>query len=152
MGILQRMWHGTSAEEQLVSELSDIAGRHQELAERLARHAKSCIYPNIASGLASLAERASDHARALSAMLRERQAWSKLPKAPGADGSNNWERVRLDLALLLELTRAMNRQALQWESVDADFASLLRTIATRDDRDLGELRELALRCDPQALD
>ena len=152
MGILQRIWSGSSPEEQLIPELADIAGRHQELAARLGRHARACAFPIIASGLASLAERASDHARALSAMLRERGAWSKLPNATGNEGSNNWERVHLDLALLLELTRAMNRQALGWEHVDADFASLLRTIAARDDRDLGQLRELSLRCDPQALD
>ena len=152
MGILQKIWTRSSADEELISELAEIAGRHQQLAEQLARHAQSCKYPNIASGLTSLAERASDHARALSAMLRERKAWSRLPEPSEAEGSSNWERMHVDLALLLDLTRAMNRQALRWERVDADFASLLRTIAMRDDRDLGQVRDLALKCDPQALD
>jgi hypothetical protein len=152
MGILQKIWRRSSAEEELVSELAEIAGRHQQLADQLTRHAQLCKYPNIASGLASLAESASDHAHALSAMLRERKAWSRLPQLSDSEGSNNWERVHADLAMLLDLTRGMNRQALRWEAIDADFASLLRTIAMRDDRDLGQLRDLALKCDPQALD
>ena len=152
MGILQRIWTGTPPEERLLAELADIAGRHQELAIRLARHAELCTYPNIASALGALAARQSEHARTLDAVLSERHVWSRLPRPTGAEGASNWARVSGDLALLLELTREMNQQALHWEGIDPAFAARLRTIALGDDRSLGELRKLALKCDPQALD
>ena len=69
-----------------------------------------------------------------------------------AEGSSNWQRVSGDLALLLDLSREVNQQALHWEGIDPAFAARLRTIAREDDRSLGELRELALKCDPQAFD
>ena len=80
MGILQRMWTRRPPEERLLAELADIAGRHQELADRLARHARLCAYPNIASGLAALAAHQAEHARALHVLLSERNVWSKLPR------------------------------------------------------------------------
>ena len=152
MGILQRMWAPTPPEERLLAELAHIAGRHQELAIRLARHAELCAYPNIASGLVALAVRQAEHARTLDTILRERHVWSKLPRPMGFDGSSNWARVSGDLELMLDLSREVNQQALHWEGIDPALAARLRTIAMEDDRGLGELRELALKCDPQALD
>ena len=152
MGILQRMWTAPPPEERLLAELADIAGRHRELANRLARHAELCTYPNIAGGLVALAARQTEHARTLDAILRERHVWSRLPRAMRADGSSNWARVSGDLELMLELSREVYQQALHWEGIDPALAARLRTIALGDDRSLGELRKLALKCDPQALD
>ena len=67
-------------------------------------------------------------------------------------GLQQLARVSGDLALMLELTGEMNQQALHWEGIDPPFAARLHTIALEDDRNLGELRKLALKCDPQALD
>jgi hypothetical protein len=152
MGILQRMFTAPRPEAHLLAELADIAGRHRELAERLARHAVLCAYPNIAGGLDALAARQAEHAGALDAILRERHVWSKLPRPAGAVGASNWVRISGDLALMLELTREMSRHALHWEGLDPALAARLRTIAIEDDRAVGELRKMALRCDPQALD
>jgi hypothetical protein len=152
MGILQRIFAAAPPQERLLAELADIAGLHQELAERLALHAELCAYPNIASGLEALAARQTAHARTLDAILRERHVWPKLPRAKGAKGSNNWARVSGDLALMLELSRELNQQALHWEGIDSALAVRLHTIAREDDRGSGGLRELALKCDPQALD
>jgi hypothetical protein len=152
MGILQRIFAPPPPEERMLAELAEIAGRHRELASRLARNAELCTYPNIAAGLRALATHQAEHARALDAILGERHAGSKPPRPPGADGASNWQRLSGALELLLELTRAMNQQALHWEGIDAAFAARLSTIAREDDRALGELRELALKCDPQALD
>ena len=146
------MWTAAPPEQRLLAELADIAGRHQELASRLANHAELCAYPNIAGTLRALAARQAEHARALDTILRERHVWSKLPRPIGAEGSSNWQRISGDLALLLDLSREMNQQAARWEGIDPAFAARLRTIAIEDDRGLGELRELALKCDPQALD
>ncbi len=152
MGILQRIWTTPLPEERLLAELAEIAGRRLELAGRLARHAGLCAYPNIASGLGALAAREAEHARALEALLSGRHVWSKLARPMDAQGSNNWERLSRDLALLLELRREMNQQALRWEGIDPRFAERLHTIALEDDRGVDELRELTLKCDPQALD
>jgi hypothetical protein len=151
MGILHRITTALSPEERLLSELADITGRHHELADRLARHAGLCAYPNIAAGLVALAAREAEHARALDAILSGRHVWSKLPRPMDGEGSNNWARIGADLALLLDLSREMNQQALRWEGIDP-FAARLRAIASEDNNNLGELRELALKCDPQALD
>ncbi len=152
MGILQRIRGGLQPETRLLEELAEIAGRRRELAARLARHGARCAYPNIARGLGELSARAAERARALDALLRERDVWPKLPEDSAADGASNWQRLSGDLALLLELARAMNRQALQWEGIDSALAARLRDAAVADNRDMGELRELALKCDPQALD
>jgi hypothetical protein len=152
MGILQRIWTAPPSDEPLLAKLADIAGRHQELADRLARHAVLCAYPNIAAALNALAARQLQHARTLDALLRERHVWSRLPRSPDAEGPSNWARVSGDLALMLELSRETNQQALHWEGIDPTFAARLRMIALEDDRSLGELRQLALKCDPQALD
>jgi hypothetical protein len=152
MGILRRMTTALSPEERLLNELADITGRHHELADRLARHAELCVYPNIAAGLGALVAREAEHARALDTVLSGRHVWSRLPRPAGAEGSNNWARISADLALLLDLSREMNQQALRWEGIDPPFAARLRTIVLEDNNNLGELRELALKCDPQALD
>jgi hypothetical protein len=146
------MWTATPPEERLLAELAGIAGRHQELADRLARHASLCAYPNIAGGLDALAAREAGHARTLDALLSQYHVWSKPPRPTDAGGSSNWQRVSGDLALMLELARDMNEQALHWEGIDPPFAARLHTIALEDNRNIGELRELALKCDPQAFD
>jgi rubrerythrin len=152
MGILHRICAPISPEERLLGELAELAGRHHELAERLARDATLCSYPTMAEALRALAVSETRHARALDVMLAERHAWSKLPRPLGAAGSSNWQRLSADLALALELLRDMNQQVIGWERVDPPFAERLRAIELEDDRNPGELRELALRCDPQALD
>ncbi len=146
------MWTATPPQERLLAELADIAGRHQELANRLARHAELCAYPNIAGALGALAARQTEHARTLDALLSERHVSSRLPRPVGDEGSSNWQRVSGDLALLLELSREVNQQALHWEGIDPAFAARLRTIAREDDRSLDGLRDLAAKCDPQAFD
>jgi hypothetical protein len=152
MGILQRMRTAAPPEERLLTELADIAGLHHELGNLLARHAELCAYPNIAGALGALAARQSEHARTLDILLGERHASSNLPRPIGAEGSSNWQRLSGDLALLLDLSRQMNQQALRWEGIEPAFAARLRTIGREDDRSLGELRELAMKCDPQAFD
>lgn len=152
MSIIERIFATPAPEARRLSELAEIAGRHQELANRLARHAELCTYPNIAAGLRALAARQAEHARTLDTILVDRHVWSKLPRPLGPDGASNWQRTSEDLEILLELSRAMNQQALYWEGIDAAFAARLGTIAREDDRRVGELRDLALKCDPQALD
>ena len=60
--------------------------------------------------------------------------------------------ARIGISLEVGQQAEVNLQALHWEGIDQAFAARLRTIAREDDRSLGELRELALKCDPQAFD
>jgi len=152
MGRLQRLWTPIPPEERLLADLAQIAGRHQELADRLTRHAGLCAYPNIAGGLGALAVREAGHARALDTLLGQRHVWSKPPRPTSTEGSSNWQRVSGDLAMMIGLARDMNEQALHWEGIEPPLAARLHAMALEDSRNIGELRELALRCDPQALD
>jgi hypothetical protein len=152
MGLLQRIRTAISPTERLLGKLAEMAGRNEELADRLTRHAKHCSYPNIAEGLSTLGDREAKHAQTLRAILRERRVWSKLPRPPRAEGSSNWARVSGDLTMLLGLLSDMNQQVIGWERLDPLFAARLRGIMLEYDRNVGELRDLALRCDPQALD
>lgn len=152
MGILHRIRTALSPEERLPKELAELAGRHGELAERLERDAALCSYATMAETLRALAEREAHHAHALDEMLTERHAWSAPPSPLGPAGSSNWQRLSADLALGLELLHDMNQQVFEWERFDPQLAARLRAIELEDDRNLSELREIALRCDPQALD
>ncbi len=152
MGILQRIWSANSPSAGLLAGLAEMTGRNAELADRLERHAKLCSYPNIVGGLSTLAAREAEHSRMLRAILSERHVWSKLPRPPGAEGSSNWARISGDLAILLGLLNDMNQQVIKWESIDPQFSARLRAVMLEYDRNLGELRDLALRCDPHALD
>src|SRR5260370_31431443 len=92
MGILHRITTALSPEERLMSELADITGRHHELADRLARHAGLCAYPNIAAGLVALAACEAEHARALRAVLSGRPRRSELPRPTDRERPHNWAR------------------------------------------------------------
>jgi hypothetical protein len=152
MRILNRIRTALSPEERLLKQLAELAGRHRELAERLRRDAALCLYATMAETLGALAAREERHASMLDMMLTERHAWPRLPRPPGAAGSSNWQRLSADLALGFELLHDMNQRVFQWERIDPPFAARLRAIELEDDRNLSELREIALRCDPQALD
>jgi HPt (histidine-containing phosphotransfer) domain-containing protein len=150
MGILKRVRSSRGA--RLIGELASVAASQRLLADRLHRHAHQCSSPAVAAGLEELAEREAGHERALSAMVARRGARLKAPEAYFRDGANNWERISADLELFLEIHRALSRQVIDWEDVDALLAAELRQIAEHDERNLGELRTLALKLDPQALD
>ncbi len=133
-------------------ELAEIAGRNQVLADRLQRHARLCPSPTVAAALEQLADKEAGHARSLSTLLAQHGVAAKPPQAPLRDGANNWERVGADLQLLIEISRALNRQSIDWESLEPELAALLREMAEHDDQNAVELRQLTVKLDPQALD
>lgn len=152
MRILHWFRSSLSPRETLLAELADIAGRKQSLIDRLKRHAGMCAYPNIKAGLEQLAIREAAHVKTLNAILADNGMWSRIPEPRTHDGSNNWERLNGDLELLAELSRMINQQAVRWEPVDAELAQRFAAMYPEDYDNTSVLRDLALKCDPQALD
>ncbi|MGD0075528.1 MAG: hypothetical protein ABSD31_14480 [Candidatus Binataceae bacterium] len=152
MGILETMGISGSPIEPLLEALSDLAGKNQALAERMNRHAERCVYAATKSAMERLAAKERAHAEALCAILAEYQRSAASAELPARDGTSNWERLTGDLALLSELGIELGRQAIHWESLDSDIARRIQAIADEDHHVMGELRKLALRADPQALD
>jgi len=152
MGILHWLRSVASPRDTLLAELADIAGRKQSLVERLKRHAEMCEYPNIKAGLEQLASKEAAQVKALDAILADNELWSRPPEPPSHDGSSNWERLNSDLELSAELSRRINQQAIRWEPVDSELAERFAAMYAEDYDNTSFLRDLALKCDPQAFD
>jgi len=152
MGILEIIGMSGSPTERLLETLSDLAAKNQALADRLSRHAGLCVYPSMKAALERLAAKESEHLATLGAILAQHRRSPKSTQLPARNGANNWERLTGDLAILAELSSELGRQAIHWEALDPDTAQRLQTIVDEDSHVLGELRKLALRADPQALD
>jgi len=151
MGLLDRFRAALSPEPRLWNELTDIAGRNESLVARLTRHAARCPYGNLRSGVESLAETQAANLKQLRSILSEKNLWPRPPE-PARDGANNWERLSLDLELLIEITQQLHRAASEWEGIDPELGDKLAALAIADDARTSELRALALKFDPQALD
>ncbi len=149
MGFFDRL--RGSSKTRLLNELAKLVGSNEELAARLKRHA-SMATPNLKAGVQALADREAEHLKRLKTILSARDAWPRPPEPSAHDGNNNWERLGADLALLGALAAGYHRAIAQWEGVDTAVADELAAIAAEDDSLESELRKLALKCDPQALD
>lgn len=152
MGIVERIRTAISPRARLLKQLARTGGDAETLAANLKRHAAMCTYPAIRSRLEQLAETEAMQANILRKILLERGSWPTLPDSPVHDGSNNWERLSADLDLHVRLWRELNLQLAEWESVEPALAERLREFANEEDRNIAILRDLTLKCDPQALD
>jgi len=153
MGILDKL--RAAFEEKphaLTLELEDAAGLAEVLVARMRRHAATARLRLIEKGVAEIAEREAAHEKTLRAMLADRGLWPRPPASTPHDGSNNWERLSIDLAMLGELSVSLSRMSAKWESVDEGVAQQLMAISREAYENEVELRKLALKCDPQALD
>lgn len=136
----------------LLKRLAETAAESEMLAANLSRHTEMCSYPTLRASLAELAAAETAHAKDIRQLVLQNGAWPKLAAAPPHDGSSNWERLRNDLALQIKIFRSLNSQFSEWVGVDPQIAEQLRKSATDQDRRIGQLRDLTLRCDPQAFD
>ena len=152
MGILEHLLSSESPTERLLNEVADVAGRVESLVERLNRHAAMCAYPNIKAGLEQIAAREIVHLKALKAILADNGMWPRPPEPPSHQGSSNWGRLGGDLELLADISRLVNRQAVNWEPVDEQMAQQLSAMYAEDYDNTSMLRDLTLKCDPHALD
>ena len=152
MGILEKIGLSVSSEERLLDELTDLADRNQALVDRLRRHTEICPYPSMKQALERLAAKEAAHVNALKAILTPRGRWVSPRDLPSRNGANSWERITGDLEILSRLSIEFGRNAMRWEAVNPEIAERLRTLVDEDAGVLGELRKLALKSDPQALD
>ncbi len=99
-----------------------------------------------------LAAAETARANAIRQLLLQNGVWPKSPINLPHEGSSNWERLRNDLGLQVKILRALRSQFSEWIGVDPLIAEQLRESATEEDRHIEQLRDLTLKCDPQALD
>ncbi len=135
-----------------MEKLADIAGRCEALVARLKRHAGLCAYPGIAQGVREVAGKEAGHESALRSILAGEGRWPRPPESAAREGSSNWERLNGDLAMLLALMNELRRHALSWGNADPALAERLTKIADEAGESEADLRQLAAKCDPQAID
>ncbi len=152
MGIVQRIRLLLSPRSRLLNRFAEIAADAETLAANLTRHTEMCSYLTIKAGLEQLAAAETAQANAMRRLLLQNGLWPKLPGRRAHEGSSNWERLQNDLAREVKILRALQSQLAEWTSVDPQIAERLRNFAAKEDRQIGQLRDLTLRCDPQALD
>jgi hypothetical protein len=141
-----------SPRKKLLNRLAEIAADVEALANNLTRHTGMCTYPNLRAGLENLAAAETAQANAMRQLLVDNGIWPKQPSTPPHEGSSNWERLRNDLALQVKILRALYTQLSEWTAIDPTIAEGLRDSASGEERRIEQLRDLTLKCDPQALD
>jgi hypothetical protein len=152
MRIVEMIRRLRSPRTRLLNRLAETAADAEMLAANLNRHTELCSYPTLRASLAELAAAETAHANAIRQLLLQNGVWPKLPVPQPHEGSSNWERLRNDLALQVKILRSLNSQFSEWVSIDPEMAELVHKSATDQDRRIERLRDLTLRCDPQALD
>jgi hypothetical protein len=141
-----------SSDKTALTQLADLAGRKEVLIDRLARHAAMCSYETIKTGLERIAAQQSESFKVLRSLLADRDMWPRPAEAPPHEGSNNWERLNNDLAMLGTIASGIQKASRVWEGIDSATAEKLLAVAVADGEAHSQLRALALKCDPQALD
>lgn len=152
MGILDKLRSAFSEKPRREDELAELAGDCEALVKRLKRHAEVCSYPAIAKEVAEIAAREALHEKALRSILADQGRWPRPPESTAHEGSNNWERLSLDLAALLAFSQQLHRHAIKWDGENSALAERLFQIATEAGDNETILRRIAAMCDPQALD
>jgi hypothetical protein len=152
MGFFRKLRSATSSRDQLLEELAILTGKNQGLVDRMRRHAERCPYPNVKAGVNAIAEAEVAHVKMLEGILSDHNVWSRMPEAPLHDGENNWARLNGDLAIMGSLAAELRLAAVKWEPIDQTIGEQLLAISIEDEAREIELRKLASKCDPQALD
>jgi bacterioferritin (cytochrome b1) len=152
MSIADRIRLLLSRRKRLLNRLAETAADAETLAANLTRHTELCSYPTLRAGLERLAAVETAQANAMRELLLQNGGWPKLSSTLPHQGSSNWERLSNDLALQVKILRGLNSQLSEWSSIDPQIAERLRVSATEEDRHIAQLRDLTLKCDPQALD
>ncbi len=138
--------------KRMVNRLAEVAADVETLASNLTRHAEMCSYSGIRASLSELAAAEAQQANAIRELLLHEGISLGMHQKPVKEGSNNWERLRNDLALQSKILRALHSLFSEWSGIDPQVAERLRECAVEEERRIERLRDLTLRCDPQALD
>lgn len=150
MGFFERLL--SSPDKTALADLADVAGLKEALISRLERHIQMCSLGTINAGLLQVAAGQSESFKVLRAMLAEHDMWPRPPESAPHEGSNNWERLSNDLAILHIIAARIQKAVSTWQGIDSAVAEKLTPLAIADGEAESALRSLALKCDPQALD
>jgi hypothetical protein len=152
MRMVEKIRQLLSPRGRLLDRLAETAADAEALAENLTRHTEMCSFPTLRAGLKELAAAETVRANAMRQLLLQNSVRPKCLRNPPHQGASNWERLRNDLALQVKILRALRSQFSEWTAIDPLIAEQLRECATEEDRHVEQLRDLTLKCDPQALD
>jgi bacterioferritin (cytochrome b1) len=145
-------WFWQSPRSRAIDMLASVAGRYRVLAANLRNHAAMCKYPTMRAGLEDLAAIEEEQAEALDGILMLDGRKPSPQPIVQLDGANNWQRLKADLTLQAQMLSDLNQAIVILEGRDHHAAAKLREMATDEERNLGDLRDLVLKCDTQALD
>ena len=153
MGLFERL-RSALAGPRLIDELATLAGESEDLVARLRRHGARVTYQAIAQGVNEIAAKEDAHQKIMRTVLTEQGIWPRPPEQTGHEGTNNWERLSIDLQMLLLFARNLHRHAMRWEGEgeNAKLGETLKQIADEASENEFELRLLVAKLDPQALD
>jgi hypothetical protein len=149
MGLFNR---GNDPQSDQDDKLAELAGRIEALADRMHRHAAMCRYPQMRKVVEELATQQDRHLKSFKDLLADRHLWPRPPAPLAHEGSNDWGRLSGDLNVLAALGDELHRTAIRWEGIDRNVAAALDRAGDEDAAYGAELRKIALKCDPQALD
>ncbi len=152
MGLFDWLRPSAAGDADNDTELAELTGRIEALVDRLHRHAAMCRYPQMRSAVEQLAEHQAEHLKSLKSILADRNTWARPPAGVASEGSNDWGRLSNDLNELATLGDDLHRTAIKFEAFDEPTAKVLLTMAAQDTDYESKLRQIALKCDPQAID
>jgi hypothetical protein len=147
-----REWFWPNPRSRAIDVLASVATRYRVLAASLKQHAAMCQYPTIRIGLEGLAATEEAQAETLDRFLAGEGRDATPQAIVGLDGANNWQRLKADLTLQSQMLSDLNQAIVLLEGHDHHAAAKLRDLATDEERNLGDLRDLVLKCDTLALD
>jgi hypothetical protein len=145
-------WFWPSPRSRAIDMLASVAMRYRVLAASLKQHAAMCKYPTIRGGLEGLATTEEAQADTLDRFLADETCDATPPAFVRLDGANNWQRLKADLTLQSQMLSDLNQAIVLLEGHDHHAAARLRDLAADEERNLGDLRDLVLKCDTLALD
>ena len=145
-------WFRSDPRSRALDAIAAIAARYRDLAANLERHSQASTYPTIRTALQRLSAEKIEQAEELGRFLATEGCKLPTPSPMSLDGASNWLRLKADLALEAESMRDLNQAIARLEGGEHRPAKWLRDFAANEERCLGELRDVVLRCDTYALD
>jgi hypothetical protein len=152
MTLLEKAFSRLLGRSLIRADLARIAGENERLADNLAHHAEVCESPGLRARIDEIAYLERADARTLRELALDHRVWPLPPQTPATQGANHWERLSADLADQLEIVRGLNALIAECERKEPELAARHRQLLEGKERTSGVLRDLALKCDPQALD
>jgi hypothetical protein len=153
MGILTAIRSSIAPGRRRLNRLATISGASEQLAENIRHHAELCEYPRIKEGLIAAAAAEKAEAQVLRDLVLKLGRWpAPADRQTVGSSASNWARISSDLAAEVELVRSLSAAIAEWEGSNPPIGERLRELRAARERTLGLLRDLAVKCDPQALD